>query len=283
MEKQDSKKKPNILPFVEGGLTGLLASSCTSLGISLVYNLGYYTLTSQQNATITSYFRQFPAILFINTTTRTAQLGSFMTLKQRLEAANGGRPLNLYQEACCGMAAGATEAFFGSPIYLARRRIETNGTLISVQQSYFRYLMLELCHTAMDKGVVALWRGGGYYAFPIIGYSTGMLASYGRSVRYFEDSCGLSKSKSQLGGAVFSGFFASACSLPCKNIAYAVLRDKKKYQGKNFLYIALKSWELCGLQIFYKGFLKHFLRTSPSVVVTWVCFEDVRYAMNFIT
>lgn len=101
----------------------------------------------------------------------------YRILKQRLEAANHERPLSLYQEALCGMTAGAIGTIF----------------------SYFRNLLLDLCHTVMDKGFLAMYKGGGPYTACAIGFYTGMFASYGRSVTYFKDSFGLSKSESQFG------------------------------------------------------------------------------------
>ncbi|KAL6512419.1 hypothetical protein OROHE_020031 [Orobanche hederae] len=264
----NSKKTASILPFVEGGLAGLLTSSVSFLGNYLNYNLGYPFLSSTAKANYDSYFKKFPTRLFINTTTTTAQLGSFMYLKQRLEAANCGRPLNLYQEACCGMAAGATFAFFGSPLYLACRRIDTKGALISVQQSCFRNLMLDLCYTAMDKGVLALWRGGGHYTAWAIGHNTGMLASY-----YL---------RSNGTAAVMSGVFASACGVSCGYIYHAtkLVRNNKNYQGKSFLECALQSWKLWGNKYLYKTFLDLFSKNTPHLVMTWLCFEEVRNAMQ---
>lgn len=123
----------------------------------------------------------------------------YRILKQSLEAANNERPLTLYQEASYGMAAGAIGTIFGCPLSLAYSRILANAKLLSVQQSYSRNLLLDLCHTVMDKGVLAMYKGGGPYTAWSIGFHTGMFASYGRSVSNFKDSFGLSKSESQFG------------------------------------------------------------------------------------
>lgn len=123
-------------------------------------------------------------------------------MKQRLEAVNHERPLSLYQEASCGMAAGAIGTIFGCPLSLASSRIQANANLMSVQQSYFRNLLLDLCHTVMDKGVLGMYKGGGPYTAWAIGFYAGMFASYGRSVSYFKDSFGLHKSESQLGKTI---------------------------------------------------------------------------------
>lgn len=95
------------------------------------------------------------------------------------------------------MAAGAVGSIFGCPISLACRRIEANANLMTVQQSYLRNLLLDLCRTTMDEGFLAMYRGGAPYTALAIGYSTGMFASYGRSVTYFRESWGFNESDSQ--------------------------------------------------------------------------------------
>lgn len=96
------------------------------------------------------------------------------------------------------MTAGAIGAFFGSPIYLASRRIEANANLMAPQQSYSKKLLLDFCHTARDKGVLAIWKGGGYYTAWAMAVNTGMLATYGRSVVYFKESFGLNDYYAQM-------------------------------------------------------------------------------------
>lgn len=95
------------------------------------------------------------------------------------------------------MAAGAVGSIFSCPISLACRRIEANANLMSVQRSYLSNVLLDLCRTTMDKGFLAMYRGGAPYTALAIGYSTGMFASYGRSVSYFKESWGLNESSSQ--------------------------------------------------------------------------------------
>ncbi|KAL8119803.1 mitochondrial dicarboxylate/tricarboxylate transporter DTC-like [Apium graveolens] len=262
MEKEgtgDAAKGSIVLPFVQGGLTELLSATSLRLGWSLRYKLIYHNLSSTQRTVYQSYFKRFPVTLFVESTNRAFQFGSFEILKQSLEATNNGRPLNLNEEASCGMAAGAIGAIFGSPLSLASSRIQANAKLMSVQQSYFRNLLLDLCHTVMDKGVLAMYKGGGPYTAWSIGFYGGMFASYGRSVSYFKDTSGLSKSQSQFAASAVSGFVASVCGLPCFNLANA-----------------LKSSQIHGKMILYKGFKNYTSRTVISVMAIWYSYEIVQ-------
>ncbi|KAK1365065.1 hypothetical protein POM88_040626 [Heracleum sosnowskyi] len=278
MEKETAKKTSVILPFVQGGLTGLLTTAVPWLSFSFLYKVAAHQIPPKEIALFHFFKKRFPTLLLTISTSRASKFGSFEIFKQILEAANNGRPLTLYQEASCGMAAGAVGSIFGCPISLACHRIEANANLMSVRHSYLRNLLLDLCRTTKDNGFLAIYRGGAPYTAFAIGYSTGMFASYGPSVSYFKESWGLNSSSSQHRAAIVSGLFASACSLPFKNLAYAIkaVQESEKLQCKSFFDCTMKSFEIYGHTILYKGFMNHLFQTSIPVATTWICFEYMR-------
>lgn len=65
-------------------------------------------------------------------------------LTRKVEAANNGMTLTLFQEACCGLTSGAIASYFGTPFYLAF--MSTKGTTCP---SIFQHLY----HKAANEGV----------------------------------------------------------------------------------------------------------------------------------
>lgn len=66
-----------------------------------------------------------------------------------------------------------------------------------------------------------------------------------------------------------SGFAASVCSLPFLNLAYAInaVQTNEKLQCKSFLDCILKSFQIHGKMILYKGFTNQISQNVIPVMV----------------
>ncbi|KAM7528645.1 hypothetical protein LguiB_032055 [Lonicera macranthoides] len=272
-----------VKPFANGGLAGVLTTSQAYLGFLGSYNLLLHMAESSRgpdyaaqiksqlhskHPPITFILKRFPALLLLQATYTTARLGSFEVLTRRVEAANGGRPLTLYQEACCGLTSGAIGAYIGLP-FLAIIHMRTNASKQAAQQLNYRNVFHEVYQTVTANGVSGILKGTSPAMNVIMALNMGMLASYNRSFSYLHQSLGFSEWRAKLGAGFASGFFASACGLPISNV-YTIMRTPDangKYLFTSFLDTASTAFKIGGPSIFFKGFVKYFARNTPNIMV----------------
>ncbi|KAI3450904.1 hypothetical protein Pfo_007569 [Paulownia fortunei] len=219
--------------------------------------------------------------LLCGVTYTTASLGAFEILTQKLRTTNHGRPVSLYQEACCGFTSGATAAFVWQPFMFASSRT-------AAQNFSYRTLFSTVCQIVRDEGVLALWKGSGSYIGTLTAANVGMLASYNRSLNYLMESKGLSKWNAVISASIISGFFAAACSHPCIYLKAVKDTVKKKYHGGEKhayrhipLYITRILTPHSGFK-FYIGFLNNFQRWAVFCMVQWYIFEHIRTVEEYM-
>ncbi|KAL3654765.1 hypothetical protein CASFOL_000551 [Castilleja foliolosa] len=203
-------------------------------------------------------------------------LGLFEILSNKVRSTNGGRPLSLYQEACCGLTCGGAGAFVFRPFALASSRITAQ------KQNYtYTNLFTNLHSIVRGKGVLALWRGSGLYTSSLMTANVGMFVSYNRSRDYLFESRGLSKWDAILSASIISGFFAAACSHPCMYLKLIKDDVVKKYVGGE-----KQSYRIIPFLVtrvltphsgfkFYVGFANHFRRWAAFCLVQWWIYEQI--------
>ncbi|KAG8387374.1 hypothetical protein BUALT_Bualt02G0014700 [Buddleja alternifolia] len=213
--------------------------------------------------------------LLCGATYTTASFGVFEILTNKLRATNNGKPLSLYQEACCGLVSGATAATVWQPLKLASLRNDP-------QSFSYRNVFGNLYHIVRNEGALALWKGSGLYMGTLMAANMGMLASYNRSLSYLMEKKRLHKSDAQLSASIISGFFYAAFSHPC--IYVKVVKDyvqmkcgspKKDAYMKIPRYISGILTPHSGFD-FYTGFVHYFKRSVVFCVVQWWIFETIR-------
>ncbi|KAL6203842.1 hypothetical protein ACLB2K_027541 [Fragaria x ananassa] len=219
-----------------------------------------------------SHVRRSPKFLGFNVLAESCPDGIVirtLTLRNKAIASNDGMALTLYQEAACGLIAGAAEAYFSFPFVSACLPQVDPTTLAVVQRAKYRNLCDALYSMSANGKLPELWRNAGPYVKTRMGTNVGMLASYNPSLRYLRDSCGLSETRAQLGASAVSAFFGAACSVPVQNVlAHA--------ESGSSLDCALKILKSRGPLAFFSGFSRQFALVGPPIMILWFAYENVR-------
>lgn len=132
-------------------------------------------------------------------------------LTKKAIAANGGKPLPLYQKALCGLTAGAIGACVGTPADLALVRMQADATLPPSQRRNYKNVFHALYRIIADEGVLALWKGAGPTVVRAMALNMGMLASYDQSVEFFRDSLGWDETRAVVGKMIDQVFIVFNC------------------------------------------------------------------------
>lgn len=130
-------------------------------------------------------------------------------LTKKAIAANGGKPLPLYQKALCGLTAGAIGACVGTPADLALVRMQADATLPPSQRQNYKNIFHALYRIVADEGILALWKGAGPTVVQAMALNMGMLASYDQSVEFFRDSLGWDETRAVVGKMIL--FIVFSC------------------------------------------------------------------------
>ncbi|CAA0841580.1 Mitochondrial dicarboxylate/tricarboxylate transporter DTC [Striga hermonthica] len=214
---------------------------------------------------------------FISGVTHTPlSLGLFEIFRNKLGITNHGRPLSLYQEACCGLASGSIAALFVQPLHLASKQIPAESYTLT-------NLFAKFHHIVTHEGPLTFWRGSALSVISLTTANMGMLTSYKRSRDYLLESRGLSKWKAELSASIISGFSAAACSYPwmyVQGIKIAVQNrhaagDKHAYR-KIPLFLARILTPNNGIK-FYVSFLSHFRRWAAFCMLQWWIYERIHF------
>ncbi|OIW19228.1 hypothetical protein TanjilG_20353 [Lupinus angustifolius] len=278
---------PTIKPFVNGGVSGMLATSVIQpidmIKVRIQLGQGsaaHITTTMLKNEGVAAFYKGLSAGLLRQATYTTARLGSFRILTNKAIEANDGKPLPLYQKALCGLTAGAIGATVGSPADLALIRMQADATLPAAQRRHYTNAFHALFRISKDEGVLALWKGAGPTVVRAMALNMGMLASYDQSVEFFRDNVGLGESATVVGASSVSGFFAAACSLPFDYVKTQIQKMQPDAEGKypytGSLDCAVKTLKEGGPFKFYTGFPVYCVRIAPHVMMTWIFLNQIQ-------
>ncbi|KAF7148795.1 hypothetical protein RHSIM_Rhsim03G0001700 [Rhododendron simsii] len=276
---------PAVKPFVNGGAAGMLATCVVriQLGEGSAVEVSKKII---RNEGIGGFYKGLSAGLLRQATYTTTRLGTFKILTKKAVAANGGKPLPLYQKALCGLTAGAIGACVGTPADLALVRMQADATLPPSQHRNYKNVFHALYRIIADEGLLALWKGAG----PTVSCSWAdnrtllfavHLAVQLPSLRVlpymFHEGVELwiRSSLQPLGNlgwraSAVLGFFASACSLPFDYIKTQIQKMQPDAEGKypytGSLDCAIKTLKSRGPLEFYKGFPVYCVRIAPHVM-----------------
>jgi solute carrier family 25 oxoglutarate transporter 11 len=172
-------------PFVNGGLSGSLATVCVQpidmvkVRLQLGATGGPFAVAAAciKESGVSGLYKGLSAGLLRQCTYTTARLGIFNTLSEKLKAANDGAPLPLYQKAGAGLAAGGLGALVGSPADLSLIRMQADSTLPVDQRRNYKNVGDALVRIVKEDGAVGLFRGAGPTVVRAMALNMGMLAS----------------------------------------------------------------------------------------------------------
>lgn len=270
-----------IKPFVNGGVSGMIATCCiqpidivkvriqlgaTGSPIAIASNIvkqeGFFTL-----------YKGLSAGLLRQATYTTARLGIFKKITDEAKKMNDGKALPFYQKAICGLTAGGLGSLVGSPSDLALIRMQADGTLPVEQRRNYRNVFSAMSAIVKESGVGGLFTGAGPTVVRACALNAGMLSTNDQAKEML-DAAGVTGAPKIFGASAIAGFFASACSLPFDFVKTQIQKQKPGPDGtlpyKNAMDCVAKTMAEGGPLAFYKGFPTYYIRIAPHSMLTLI-------------
>ncbi|PRQ35747.1 putative mitochondrial carrier domain-containing protein [Rosa chinensis] len=245
---------PSVLkPFVHGGVAGLLTGSINGAmeysGFHILKNVPLF----RNHPTYVPrwiFVKIIPGLVLIDALAYSQLLGIYEILRRRAIAANEGMQPRLYQEAACGLIAGAAGTCVSFPLYLGlyRKRFESMGDAAGRWR-----LRSNLSH---------IFRYGSVSWKRRVGLGMGMVASYKPSLHYLVESRGFSEEDAKSGAGAISALSAAACAVLAPYACSLVLARE-----------TLRSRGPLGFLTGLSGLCFH---EAPKVMVFWAVFEELQ-------
>ncbi|MCJ1256295.1 putative mitochondrial 2-oxoglutarate/malate carrier protein [Lignoscripta atroalba] len=272
------------LPFINGGLAGMAATSCIQPIDMVKVRLqlageGAKTGPRPSPAQITreiiasgkflDLYTGISAGLLRQAVYTTARLGFFDTfmnsLKARAQAK--GQGIGFKERAAAGLSAGGLAAMVGNPADLALIRMQSDGLKPAAQRANYSSVIDALTRIAKSEGVYALWAG----AFPTVvramALNFGQLAFFSEAKTQLKSRTQLSSQTQTLTASAIAGFFASFFSLPFDFVKTRLQKQTRGPDGKlpytSMVDCFRKVTKDEGILRFYRGFGTYYVRIAP--------------------
>lgn len=280
---------PNSVKFLFGGLAGM-GATCFVQPLDLVKNRmqligadGGKRVTSlsviQQVIKTEGLFALYTGLsagLLRQASYTTVRMGVYNSMIDSL-AVDG--KTSFVQQLSCGLTAGATGAFFGTPAEVSLIRMTADGRLPLDQRRNYTNVFNALARIVREEGARALWTG----CTPTIGramlVNMCQLASYSQAKQhlkatgYFEEGIFL-----HFCASMISGLVTTAASMPV-DIAKTRLQNMKMVDGKpqykGTFDVLAKVVKNEGFFALWRGFTPYYARLGPHTVLTFIILEQL--------
>jgi len=293
--KRDILHNPTVrkvLPFVNGGLAGMIATSVIQpidmIKVRLqlagegskAAGLGPIAITKdiiKQGKVLDLYSGLSAGLLrqAVYTTARMGFFGTFMNMIQE-NAKQKERTVTFMERASASLAAGGLGAIMGNPADLALIRMQSDGMRPVAQRSNYRSVFDALKRISSNEGVAALWNGATPTVIRAMALNFGQLAFYSEAKARLKDTS-LPGAAQNLGASLIAGFFASFFSLPFDFLKTRLQKQTRGPTGelpyKGMMDCAAKVVKDEGLLRFYKGFGTYYVRIAPHAMITVILFD----------
>lgn len=272
------------LPFVNGGLAGMTATTCIQPIDMIKVRLqlageGVKTGPRPSPLQVTrdivaagkvlDLYTGLSAGLLRQAVYTTARLGFFdtfmTTLKTRAEKSGTG--IGFKERAAAGLTAGGLAAMVGNPADLALIRMQSDGLKLKEQRANYRGVGDALMRISRNEGVFALWAGCYPTVVRAMALNFGQLAFFSEAKTQLKARTQWSTQTQTLTASAIAGFFASFFSLP---FDFVKTRLQKQSRGKNgelpykgMLDCFAKVAKDEGMLRFYRGFGTYYVRIAP--------------------
>jgi len=279
------------LPFINGGLSGMVATCCIQ-PIDMVkvrLQLAGEGVATGPKPTPISVTREIlaqgkfrdlytglSAGLLRQAVYTTARLGFFDTFMNTLtaRAQNQGTQIGFAERASAGLAAGGIAAFIGNPADLALVRMQSDGLKSVEQRQNYRSVVHALTSIIKSEGVTALWSGATPTVVRAMSLNLGQLACFAEAKAQLKTHTSLSAQTQTFTASAIAGFFASFLSLPFDFVKTRLQKQQKGPDGK----LPYKGMADCfskvakqeGMLRFYRGFATYYVRIAPHSMVTLI-------------
>jgi solute carrier family 25 oxoglutarate transporter 11 len=271
------------LPFVNGGLAGMVATSAIQPIDMVKVRLqlageGARTGPKPSPLSITrdiiaagkvmDLYTGLSAGLLRQAVYTTARIGFFDTFMNTLtaRAKEKGQSIGFKERAAAGLSAGGLAAMIGNPADLALIRMQSDGLKPLAERKNFKSVFDALGSIVKSEGVVALWAGAAPTVVRAMALNFGQLAFFSEAKQQLKDTS-LSPRAQTLTASAVAGFFASAMSLPFDFVKTRLQKQHKGPDGK----LPYSSMVDCfkkvakeeGILRFYRGFGTYYVRIAP--------------------
>ena len=272
------------LPFVNGGLAGMVATSVIQPVdmVKVRIQLAGEGTAGGPRPTPVSVARQIVAsgkILDLYTglsagllrqaVYTTARLGFFDTFMGTLtqRAKDQGRQVGFAERAGAGLTAGGLAAMVGNPADLALIRMQSDGLKPLAERKNYKGVIDALGGIARNEGIAALWAGAAPTVVRAMALNFGQLAFFSEAKAQLKKHTDLSVRTQTLSASAIAGFFASFFSLPFDFVKTRLQKQQKGPDGKLpyrgmvdcFTKVAREE----GMLRFYRGFGTYYVRIAP--------------------
>ena len=271
------------LPFVNGGLAGMVATTCIQPidMIKVRLQLAGEGVKTGPKPTPISVTREIIAAgkvmdlytglsagLLRQAVYTTARLGFFDTFMKWLtkRAEDAGGKIAFKERAAAGLTAGGLAAFIGNPADLSLIRMQSDGLKPAAERANYKGVVDALMRIAKNEGVARLWAGASPTVVRAMALNFGQLAFFSEAKSQLSTSS-LSPRTQTLTASAIAGFFASFFSLPFDFMKTRLQKQQRAPDGtlpyKNMLDCFQKVLREEGPLRFYRGFTTYYVRIAP--------------------
>ena len=273
-----------LLPFVNGGLAGMIATTCiqpidmvkvrlqlAGEGVKTGPRPGPLTITREilAEGKVMDLYTGLSAGLLRQAVYTTARLGFFDTFMTGLKtrAETQGNTIGFRERAAAGLSAGGLAACVGNPADLALIRMQSDGLRPPEARANYRSVIDALSRIAKAEGVYALWAGASPTVARAMALNFGQLAFFSEAKTQLKQRTEWGMTRQTLTASAIAGFFASFFSLPFDFVKTRLQKQGKgadgtlPYKGMADCFRKVAREE--GLMRFYRGFGTYYVRIAP--------------------
>ena len=270
-----------VLPFVNGGLAGMVATSIVQPIDLIKVRLQMTPKPGMPKPTAVGLVKEAlssgnPGALYVGLSAgllrqaiyTTARMGLFQTFMDKLKARSTatGQPLGFTERAGASLAAGGLASILGTPADLALIRMQSDGKKPLAEQKNYRSVFHALSHISKSEGIGGLWAGGVPTVARAMALNFGQLATFSEAKVQLKKT-DLSPNMQTLCASAIGGFFASFCSLPF-DFVKTRLQSQKRVRGVTPEYSGMvdcfvKVAKRDGILEFYRAFPAYYVRIAP--------------------
>ncbi|KAI1630518.1 mitochondrial carrier domain-containing protein [Exophiala viscosa] len=294
--QQRTSTLSNVRPFLIGGLSGMLATTCVQpldmikvrLQLSdqgTKHTVKPSSLTVARailsQGRISDFYQGLTAALARQIVYGTCRLGFFVTFEDALKtrAENNKTTYGFPQRAFASVCAGGLAAAIGNPTEVALIRMQSDGLRPIGQREGFRSVFDAVIRITRSEGLFALWGGCAPTVIRAIATNFGQLAFFSESKHQLRAHTNWSEQAQTLTASAIGGFCAAFFSMPF-DFVKSRLQSQQNVQGSRGKYNGMidciaKVVREEGLLRFYRGFPAYFSRMAPHSVISLVIMDKL--------
>lgn len=216
------------------------------------------------------------------------RLGLYQTMEKKGFLTNSEGKTVFYKSAVASAFAGATGAFFGSPLFLIKTQLQSQAAKqIAVGHQHGHSGALEAVRTIyLQHGILGLWRGvNGTMLRALVG-SSSQLTTFALTKDKLRENEFLRQSTllTSLIASIFSGLIQTIMINPFDVVSTRLYNQEVDANGKGVLYSGVsdcfrKIFKTEGLSGMYKGVVANYMRLAPHslfCLLFWDILKDLK-------